>query len=191
MSRLVLTSVATLLVVACNGEAAETDSSTEIATSPIETVSVASAVHESAPAADSSIEMAPIATAVLDNEAATSFDPSTILAELGGDYVNANLSNGARQFRRCQSCHTINEGGRHTVGPNLYGMMNQAAARGERFSYSSALEDAGLVWDTVTLDAWLENPRDLVPGNRMSFVGLRDAEARRDLIGYIAVETSR
>jgi len=188
MSRLVLSSVATLLVVACSGESAESETST---TSPTETISVASDVAAPASTADTSIEMAEIATTIIDNEASVSVEPSTILEALGGDYVNADLTNGARQYRRCQSCHTINEGGRHTVGPNLYGMMNQAAASGERYSYSSALEDAGLTWDAATLDAWLENPRELVPGNRMSFVGLRDAEARRDLIGYIAVETSR
>lgn len=119
-----------------------------------------------------------------------SSEASVILAGLGGDYVNADLSNGARQFRRCQSCHTLNEGGRNSVGPNLYGIIGQPAARVAQFSYSSQLSDAGLVWDLATLDAWIENPRALVTGNRMSFVGLRDAEDRRDVIAYIAVHTT-
>lgn len=117
-------------------------------------------------------------------------DASVILASLGGDYENADLSNGARQFRRCQSCHTLNEGGRNSVGPNLYGVIGQPAASHAQFSYSSQLSDAGLVWDLATLDAWIENPRALVAGNRMSFVGLRDPEDRRDVIAYIAVQTS-
>lgn len=116
--------------------------------------------------------------------------PRAILAALGGDYVNADLANGARQFRRCQSCHTLDAGGRHTVGPNLHGVIGRAAASAEGFDYSRQLEAAGLVWDLDTLDAWIENPRALVPGNRMSFVGLRDPQARRDVIGYLAVETA-
>ncbi|WP_417488158.1 c-type cytochrome [Maricaulis sp.] len=116
--------------------------------------------------------------------------PSAILASLGADYEGADLTNGARQFRRCQSCHTLSEGGRHTVGPNLHGIIGAPAANAERFSYSSQLADAGLTWDLETLDAWIENPRAVVPGNRMSFVGLRDAEDRRDVIAYIAVETA-
>ncbi|WP_417483179.1 c-type cytochrome [Maricaulis sp.] len=100
-----------------------------------------------------------------------------------------DLANGQRQFRRCQSCHTMTEGGRHTVGPNLYGVLSRPAASAPGFSYSRALRESGLNWDRETLDAWIENPRLLVPGNRMSFVGLRNAEDRRDVIAYIASET--
>jgi len=107
-------------------------------------------------------------------------------AALAGE---ADLANGRRQFRRCQSCHTMTEGGRHTVGPNLYGVLARPAASAPGFSYSRALRDSGLEWDRDTLDAWIENPRHLVPGNRMSFVGLRDASDRRDVIAYIAAET--
>ena len=117
-------------------------------------------------------------------------DADAILAALGGDYANADLQNGARQFRRCQSCHTLNEGGRHTVGPNLHGVIGRQAAAAEGFNYSRQLTEAGLTWDTETLDHWIENPREFVPGSRMSFVGLRDAEDRRDVIGYLAVETA-
>ncbi|OLF72168.1 hypothetical protein AWH62_09960 [Maricaulis sp. W15] len=125
-----------------------------------------------------------------DTPPAASRDTAAILAELGGDYVNADLTNGARQFRRCQSCHTLNNGGRHTVGPNLHGIIGAPAAGADRFSYSSQLAEAGLVWDLDALDAWIANPRALVPGNRMSFVGLRDADDRRDVIAHIAVETA-
>jgi len=117
-------------------------------------------------------------------------DAEAILAALGGDYANADLQNGARQFRRCQSCHTLNEGGRHTVGPNLHGVVGREAAAADGFNYSRPLTEAGLTWDVETLDHWIENPREFVPGNRMSFVGLRDAEDRRDVIGYLAVETA-
>lgn len=129
-------------------------------------------------------------TASRDAAPDTPAEALAILASLGGDYVDADLVNGARQFRRCQSCHTLNEGGRHTVGPNLHGVMGRAAADADRFSFSSQLSEAGLIWDLETLDAWIENPRALVPGNRMSFVGLRDAEDRRDVIAYLAVETA-
>jgi cytochrome c len=118
-------------------------------------------------------------------------DAAAILADLGEGYEAADLTNGARQYRRCQACHTLDEGGANRSGPNLHGIMFTPAAQVDGFSYSSALVEAGLVWDVETLDAWLENPRTLVPRNRMSFAGLRDADARRDLIGYMAVESSR
>tara|TARA_R110000744_G_scaffold376026_2_gene489999 strand:+ start:16808 stop:17326 length:519 start_codon:yes stop_codon:yes gene_type:complete len=101
-----------------------------------------------------------------------------------------DLANGQRQFRRCQSCHTLNEGGRHTVGPNLHDVLGQPAANAAGFSYSRPLRESGLTWGRETLDAWIENPRELVPGNRMSFVGLRNADDRRDVIAFIEARTA-
>lgn len=111
--------------------------------------------------------------------------PASAVLSLDG----ADLANGARQYRRCQSCHTLAEGGRHTIGPNLHGVIGAPAASQSDFAYSPRLRESGLVWDLETLNAWIENPRALVPQNRMSFVGLRDAEDRRDVIAYIAQET--
>jgi cytochrome c len=43
----------------------------------------------------------------------------------------------------------------------------------------------GLVWDLTTLDAYVENPRALISGTRMSFRGLKDARERGDLLAYL------
>jgi cytochrome c len=118
-------------------------------------------------------------------------DNTAILAALGEGYADADLANGARQYRRCQACHTIDDGGANRAGPNLHGIMDSAVAAVDGFAYSTALSESGLIWDAATLDAWLENPRALVPGNRMSLAGLRDANARRDLIAHIAVESAK
>ncbi|WP_291842240.1 cytochrome c family protein [Maricaulis sp.] len=173
MSRALLSIFPALALAACGGDPAPTENTGASATGPAAT-NTAVAV-ESVQAANAQ-EMSP--------------DAEAILASLGSAYAGADLTNGARQFRRCQSCHTLNAGGRHTVGPNLHGLIGGAAASADRFAYSSQLSEAGLVWDLETLDAWIANPRALVPGNRMSFVGLRDAEDRRDVIAYIAVETA-
>lgn len=112
-----------------------------------------------------------------------------IVAELGETYVSASLENGARIFRRCQSCHTVDEGGRHMVGPNLHGVFDRAAGGAEGFRYSPAMSDSGIVWTAETLDAYLTNPRTYIPRNRMSFAGLRAENDRRDVIAWLAVNT--
>ena len=111
------------------------------------------------------------------------------LAALGEPYVSANLFNGERLWRRCQSCHTVNEGARHLVGPNLHGMFGQQAGRAEGFRYSAALEGADFTWTPQALDEWLANPRTFLPGNRMSFAGLRNQSDRNDLIAWLAAAT--
>lgn len=114
---------------------------------------------------------------------------ASILAELGEPYVSASVENGARIFRRCQSCHTVDEGGRNMVGPNLHGVFGAEAGAKEGFRYSPAMSESGIVWSAETLDGYLANPREYIPRNRMSFAGLRDEEDRNDLIAWLAVNT--
>lgn len=112
-----------------------------------------------------------------------------ILASLGEPYASANLDNGRRLFRRCASCHTLGDGDRHLVGPNLHGMFGRQVGGAEGFRFSRALEEADFVWTKAELDEWLANPRTYLPGNRMSFAGLRNESDRNDLIAFLAVET--
>lgn len=54
--------------------------------------------------------------------------------------------------------------------------------------YSTGLKRAaadGLVWDLEHLDAYLENPKALVSGTRMSFRGLKDAQDGHDVLAYL------
>ena len=171
MSRLLLIAASTLALTACGGGSDEAP---------------APEAAETAPAAPSSTP-APAEPAA----AVTPAEPAAPAVDVEAVLANADVANGGRQYRRCQSCHTLDEGGRHLVGPNLYAVIGEAAAARDGFTYSRQLSEAGLVWDVETLDAWLENPRALVPGNRMSFVGLRDPEARRNVIAYMAVESAR
>ncbi len=54
---------------------------------------------------------------------------------------------------------------------------------------TDALKSSGIVWNAETLDAWLRNPRALIPGNRMTFRGIADRQAREDLVAYLRTVT--
>lgn len=111
-------------------------------------------------------------------------------AELPAPYDTADLANGRRQFRRCSSCHTVQEGGPNRVGPNLHGLFSRHVGTVDGFNYSRALVEADFEWSPDHLDAWLSDPRGYIPGNRMTFVGLRDEADRRDVIAYLMIETA-
>src|SRR3954454_5595449 len=74
------------------------------------------------------------------------------------------------------------------TGPSLAGVVGRKAGTAPGFTrYSSALKASGVVWDAASLDAWLIDPAGFVPGNRMPFPGLPEAQARSDVIAYLAV----
>ena len=51
--------------------------------------------------------------------------------------------------------------------------------------YSEPLRRAGVVWDEPSLDRWLSDPQVLIPGNLMTFPGVKDVQQRADLVAYL------
>jgi len=107
---------------------------------------------------------------------------------LGSRPVDAagDPAHGEKVFQRCKACHTL-EAGTNRVGPSLAGVIGRKAGSVEGFKYSEALASARntVVWDDASLDAWLTNPKKFIPGNRMLFPGLPNAQDRADVIAYL------
>lgn len=99
-----------------------------------------------------------------------------------------NAAEGEKHFKLCKGCHQVGEGATNRVGPHLNGLFGRKAASVEGFRYSKGLERAaagGLEWHADKLHLYLENPKKLVSGTRMSFRGMKDQEERADLIAYL------
>lgn len=131
----------------------------------------------------------PAASPAAAPAAALSPAKAALLAGLPAPYNGGDLANGQKQFQLCRSCHTITEGGANMTGPNLYGLFGRTAGTVEKFRYSEPVKAAGFAWDAEKLNQWLADPRGFLPGNRMSFAGVKDAKDRTDLIAYLKVET--
>jgi cytochrome c len=92
---------------------------------------------------------------------------------------------GARLFQQCMACHSV-QPGEHMTGPSLARVWNRKAGSAEGFMrYSDALKRSGVTWSEATLDKWLAGPEKFVPGNAMTFPGVRERQARQDLIAYL------
>lgn len=95
---------------------------------------------------------------------------------------------GEKVFQQCSGCHQVGAGAVNRIGPHLNGLFGRKAAGLEDFKYSKSFQRAGaggLEWHADTLDVFLENPRAMTSGTRMSYRGLKNPEDRKNLIFYL------
>ncbi|MDF2095263.1 c-type cytochrome [Aquibaculum arenosum] len=100
--------------------------------------------------------------------------------------ADADVEAGEGAFRACAACHTVDEGGAHRVGPNLWDIVGASHAHADGFNYSDAMASlSDEPWTYEALNAFIENPRETIPGTRMSYGGMRSVEDRANLIAYL------
>ena len=81
--------------------------------------------------------------------------------------------------------HTFGKGEPNRVGPNLWGVVGRNKASEAGFNYSAAMKGQKGVWTLEELDAYLKNPRGMVPGTNMTFAGIPRASERADLLTWL------
>jgi cytochrome c len=74
----------------------------------------------------------------------------------------------------------------HRLGPELYNIIGRKAGSLPNYGYSSAMKNAGFVWDTEKLGRFIANPDEVVPGNNMKpYGGLASAGSRAKVIAFL------
>jgi cytochrome c len=85
----------------------------------------------------------------------------------------------------CRTCHTTKDGD-NRQGPNLHGIIGRKAGSLPGYGYSSAMKEAGFVWDVDKLDRFIANPDAVVSGNSMKpFSGLASAGDRAKIVAFL------
>jgi len=101
--------------------------------------------------------------------------------------ANSDAKAGAGVFAQagCVACHTVTEGGKPGVGPNLWNVVGATQGARPGFAYSAGLAGKGGKWSFEELNKWLTKPAAYAAGTKMSFAGLPDATKRANVIAYL------
>lgn len=86
---------------------------------------------------------------------------------------------------RCKVCHSAEADAKHKIGPNLFGVVGQAAGWQEGFRYSKGHRESGATWDDATLDKYLEDVDAVAPKSVKQFGGLSKPEDRAAIIAFL------
>ena len=95
-----------------------------------------------------------------------------------------DAAKGEKIFVRCKACHVFNTE-TNKIGPHLGDVFGRKAGSVADYKYSTAMKNYGVVWNEETLNVYLENPKGVVKGTKMSYAGVKKDDQRADLIAYL------
>lgn len=100
----------------------------------------------------------------------------------------ANSAAGENIIKKCIACHSVDKDGPNKVGPHLWNVIGRDKASISDYKYSSAMTAKGGKWDYADLFAFIKNPRQYLPGTKMSFAGLSKPEDIANVIEFLRLK---
>ncbi len=110
---------------------------------------------------------------------------AALVVLLDGAVHAQDIEAGQKSFNKCRACHTVGETAKNGVGPQLNGLFGRKAGTIEGFKYSPANQNSAVVWDETNFAAYIKDPRAFMPGNQMTFLGIKNDKEIQDLIAFL------
>ena len=93
---------------------------------------------------------------------------------------------GKTSFNKCMACHSIGEGAKNKVGPELNGLDGRKSGTAPDYNYSDANKNSGITWNAATFKEYIKDPRAKIPGTKMVFAGVKNETEVDNLWAYIS-----
>jgi cytochrome c len=111
---------------------------------------------------------------------------AVLIAASSGIALAQDAAKGATIFKKCMPCHNIGPGATNKVGPELNGLEGRHSGSVANYSYSEANKKSGIVWDKDIFEKYINDPRGVVPGTKMTFAGDQNKQQVADLWAYVS-----
>ena len=96
-----------------------------------------------------------------------------------------DVAAGEQSFKKCFACHSVGEGARNKVGPELNGLDGRHSGTAPDYHYSDANKNSGIVWNEATFKEYIKDPRAKIPGTKMIFPGIKNETEIANLWAYL------
>ena len=93
---------------------------------------------------------------------------------------------GKTSFNKCLPCHSIGEGAKNKVGPELNGLDGRHSGTAADYSYSDANKNSGITWGEAQFKEYIKDPKAKIPGTKMTFAGIKNENEVNNLWAYVS-----
>ena len=99
--------------------------------------------------------------------------------------ARADDAAGEQSFKKCFPCHSVGEGAKNKVGPELNGLDGRRSGTAPDYNYSDANKNSGITWNEASFKDYIKDPRAKIPNTKMIFPGIKNEKEADDLWGYL------
>jgi cytochrome c len=96
-----------------------------------------------------------------------------------------DVAAGEQSFKKCLPCHSIGDGAKNKVGPELNGLDGRHSGSAPGYSYSDANKNSGITWDEAQFKDYIKDPKAKIPGTKMIFPGIKNETEVNNLWAYL------
>jgi cytochrome c len=97
-----------------------------------------------------------------------------------------DVAAGKTSFNKCMVCHSIGEGAKNKIGPELNGLDGRKAGTAPDYNYSDANKNSGITWNEAQFKEYIRDPKAKIPGTKMAFAGIKNDKEVNDLWAFIS-----
>ncbi|WP_316184973.1 MULTISPECIES: cytochrome c-550 CycA [unclassified Bradyrhizobium] len=108
------------------------------------------------------------------------------VSSLASAALAEDLAAGKTSFNKCLPCHSIGEGAKNKVGPELNGLDGRKSGTAPDYNYSDANKNSGITWNEAQFKEYIKDPKAKIPGTKMTFAGIKNENEVNNLWAYIS-----